>query len=442
MKFLSPRILSLASWTTGAWGLCQLLRIVTSVILTRLLAPELFGIMLIVNTIRTGVALLLDVGISQSVISNKHAEEKDFYDTAWTLQLAQCTILTIVCTAAAYPVSRIYDAPIIAWILPAASLAFLIGGAASTGRYLVQRRLGLKRIGIFDTTTLAVSSVVQILLAWLSPTVWALVAGNLFATIAATVTSYLLDPRVKHRLFISREYARQILSFGKWIILSSTVVYLAGNLDRLYLAQAIPLALLGVYGIARSLSEMLASLVVTLGNSLIFPSVANSQLRREELRQRLSRIRSMSLCGAALGLSFFAAVSGPLVEFVYDERYHAAGAMLPLLSLGVWFTVLCTLSESVLLGIGRPAYGAAANGAKLAWLCIALPLGVAWYGLTGAIVALVAGDAARYVPLLYYKMREGLSFLRQDILITLLGLAAFLLWRAILFPSETAALLT
>lgn len=437
MKFLFPRLLTQASWIMGAWGFGQVLRIATSVVLTRLLAPELFGIMLIVNTVRTGVALLLDVGISQSVISNKHADEKDFYDTAWTLQLAQCTALTIVCTVAAFPIAALYDTPILTWVLPAASLAFLIAGAGSTGRYLVQRRLQLKRLSIFDTCTLLISSAVQILLAWLTPTVWALVLGNLFATAASTVGSYFLVPQVRHRPFISRVYARQIFSFGKWIILSSAVVYLAGNLDRLYLAQAIPLALLGVYGIARSLSDMLTSLVVTLGNWLIFPSVAASGFTRVELRQRLSRIRGASLCAGALGISFFAAFSGSIVEFVYDERYHAAGAMLPLLSLGVWFTILCTLSESVLLGIGRPAYGAIANGSKLAWLCVGLPLGVAWFGLTGAIAVLVVGEAVRYIVLVFYKIREGLSFIGQDVLVTLLGICAFLLWRALFLPQMT-----
>jgi O-antigen/teichoic acid export membrane protein len=439
MTLLPRRVLTLASWTTGAWGLGQVLRIGTSVVLTRLLAPELFGIMLIVNTIRTGAALLMDVGIAQSVISNKHADEKDFYDTAWTLQFAQCALLTAVCTAAAFPVAFIYEAPIIATILPVASLAFAIAGAGSTARYLVQRRLQLKRLSIFDMVTLIVSSAAQILFAWLTPTVWSLVLGNLFATIAGTVASYFLIPGVRHRFFISRDYARQIFSFGKWVVLSSGVIYLSGNLDRLYLAEALPLALLGVYGIARSLADMLTSLVVTLGNSLIFPSVAKSDLSRQELRARLNRLRGTSLFAAAIGISFFAAVSGAIIEFVYDERYHAAGAMLPLLCLGVWFAVLCTLSESVFLGIGRPAYGAIANGAKLAWLCVALPLGVAWFGLTGALLGLAAGEAVRYVALSVYKVREGLSFAGQDLLMTLLGLGTFLLCRWILFPADPFA---
>ena len=61
------------------------LRFATSVVMTRLLAPELFGIMVIFNSLKAGIELLTDVGIGQSIIYNRNAETSDFYNTAWTL---------------------------------------------------------------------------------------------------------------------------------------------------------------------------------------------------------------------------------------------------------------------------------------------------------------------------------------------------------------------
>ena len=73
------------SWTTGSFGLIQLLRLVNNVVLARLLSPPLFGLMLIVNSIRTGVELLSDVGINQNIVSNRKGHTPVFYDTAWTI---------------------------------------------------------------------------------------------------------------------------------------------------------------------------------------------------------------------------------------------------------------------------------------------------------------------------------------------------------------------
>ena len=76
-------------WATGTFGLIQVLRFANNVILARLLSPPLFGLMLIVNSIRTGVELISDVGINQNIVSNKAGHTPDFYDTAWTIKVVR-----------------------------------------------------------------------------------------------------------------------------------------------------------------------------------------------------------------------------------------------------------------------------------------------------------------------------------------------------------------
>ena len=87
MKFSRPRLLKDSLATVGAYGVMQALRIATTILLTRLLAPELFGIMVIVNTWRSGVELMSDVGLGPNIIYNKNAELPEFYNTAWSLQI-------------------------------------------------------------------------------------------------------------------------------------------------------------------------------------------------------------------------------------------------------------------------------------------------------------------------------------------------------------------
>ena len=94
-------------WTVGAYGAGQFVRLVSSIALTRLLSPELFGIMTIVNTVRTGVDLLSDVGIGQSIVQNKKAEDPDFYNTAWTIKLLRGLLLCLVCAALSHPFGQI-----------------------------------------------------------------------------------------------------------------------------------------------------------------------------------------------------------------------------------------------------------------------------------------------------------------------------------------------
>ena len=65
-------------WMSVGYGGAQLLRLANNVILARLLAPPIFGLMAVVNSIRTGVELLSDVGIMQNIVSNPRGDHPDF----------------------------------------------------------------------------------------------------------------------------------------------------------------------------------------------------------------------------------------------------------------------------------------------------------------------------------------------------------------------------
>src|SRR6185312_14719419 len=102
----------------------QLVRLATNVVLARLLAPEIFGVMFIVTSLRTGADLISDLGFGQNIVQNVNAEDPDFYNTAWTLQVLRGVLLWGACCALALPLAHIYDNPLFAAILPIAGLYF------------------------------------------------------------------------------------------------------------------------------------------------------------------------------------------------------------------------------------------------------------------------------------------------------------------------------
>src|SRR5690242_8736111 len=104
MTISSKFLLKGTLWTIGAFGLGQAIRLATSVVLARLLAPELFGIILIVSSLRTGIELLSDVGIAQNITYHKDANDPEFYNTAWTLGVIRSIILWIIALLITVPV--------------------------------------------------------------------------------------------------------------------------------------------------------------------------------------------------------------------------------------------------------------------------------------------------------------------------------------------------
>lgn len=420
-------------WATGSFGLIQLLRFANNVILARLLSPPLFGLMLIVNSIKTGVELISDVGINQNIVSNKAGHTPDFYDTAWTLKVMRGVALGAFFFLTSQLFANFFEQPQLAVIMPVVAITFVFLGFQSTSSALLQKQKTIGRSTSAEVVVAAFSLVVHVALALVTPTIWALVLGSVIASAAALVASYVIIPGARHRFMIDRASAREIFIFGKWIFLSSIIYFLAMNFDRLYFAKLISLTELGIYSIARSLSDMLSNLVIRSSNMVLFPSVAAMRTTARELRGKLLRARRTILALVAIGLGAFVAVSDVAVNLLYDERYGAAGVILPFLLLGVWLAILCVVNDSVLLGMGKPAYSTSANGAKLTTLVIGIPIAFHYGGLLGAVLVLNAAEGVRYITLWLLSRRQHLGFGRDDLMLTVLFLIAILFARKMLW---------
>jgi len=416
-------------WTSAAFAVAQLLRLVTNVVLARLLAPQLFGVMQIFYSLRTGADLLTDVGMGQNIIYNKNAEEPDFYNTAWTINVIRGVLLWFLFCAVSFYVASFYQSEILRLVMPIASVTFVLGSLSSMSPFLLQKRMQYNTLTKFEISVGALSSLAPIVIAYFSPTVWALVFGSIAGTTISMIASHLILPNVRQKLFISSLYAKQILSFGKWIFASSIIYFLSTNFDRLYLAKLITFDLLGVYGVARTFSELVSGFVLRIGSNVIFPFISShSNMPRAELRVQLLPIRMKFLLLSGLGLSLFAALADLVIEILYDQRYHAASWMLPILITGAWFSILANLNDSTLLGLGKPHYSAFGNGAKFAFLIVGLTVGVSRFGILGGVVVVAAADIWRYFPLLVGQIREQFSFARQDLLTTVIVFGLIALW--------------
>src|SRR6056297_1188757 len=84
------------------------LRLVSNLALTRLLFPEAFGIMAIVQVVLVGVAMFSDFGIKGSIVQDERGDDPDFLNTAWTFQILRGFVLGTVVLLAAGPIADFY----------------------------------------------------------------------------------------------------------------------------------------------------------------------------------------------------------------------------------------------------------------------------------------------------------------------------------------------
>ncbi|HYT92958.1 MAG TPA: oligosaccharide flippase family protein, partial [Gemmataceae bacterium] len=89
----------------------NVLKLVTKMIMTRLVLPESYGVLDMAMVFVQGVHMFADVGIGTSIIQSKRGDERDFLDTAWTLQILRGLVLWAIIAAIAWPVSVFFGQP-------------------------------------------------------------------------------------------------------------------------------------------------------------------------------------------------------------------------------------------------------------------------------------------------------------------------------------------
>ena len=408
----------------GGQGGGQALRLAGNLVLARLLSPDAFGLMAIVNVVLLGLQQISHVGIQPALVRPPRGEEPAFLHTAFTMQAVRGVGLFPACALLAAPIARFYGEPQLVWLLPVASITALFGGVVSTRMVLAQRRLRLERPTAIELGGRILSLIVMVGWAWHSPTVWALVAGGVVAAGTRAIASHLVLPGRRDRFRWDREAASEILGFGQWILLSTLLAFVATRFDVALLGKLLPLGLLGVYSVAIVLPGILRDVATQPIQAVLMPALSESHRQGPEvLARHFTRARAVllpilvvAIVGGVIGAPAF-------FETLYDDRYHEAGWMAQLSFAWLWFMLLQDTSGRALLALGDARSWALAAAVKAAATAAGCILGFQLGGLVGVLLGLAVASACGWAAVAWAMASRGLGVLRTDLLYTALTAA-------------------
>jgi O-antigen/teichoic acid export membrane protein len=429
---LRTRAISAGIWTLAGYGLSLCLRLGSNLLMTRLLAPEMFGVMAIAAMVTAILMMLSDLGIGQSIVRSPHGGEPVFLDTAWTVQILRglglwlvaltvCGLLYWAGAHGAIQARSAYGAPELPAVVAVSSFALVIAGFEATNSATAERALDQRRLSLLAILSQLGGLAVMVPIALIGRSIWALVAGTLASTLVTTLLSHLWLRGHRNRLRWDATALRELISFGKWLFVSSVVTVLAANGDRLLLGGILDAHALGVYSIAALLVGTLDSGVQRVLRGVSLPALSEA-IRRD--RAHFTRVYHRLRVPLDITLLFAAGalfMAGDLiVHLLYDSRYAEAGDMLRVLALSLAVTRYGVANQAY-LAAGFPRDQAVVNIVRCVSLYALVPALFAMAGVTGALWGIALHGLAT-LPFVYrFKSRLGLIDWRLE----LLGLAGF-----------------
>lgn len=405
----------------------QGLRLVSNLVLTRMLFPEAFGLMALVHVVLQGVSLFSDVGLRASVIQHPRGEEPDFLNTVWSVQVIRGFLISLVVALLAFPMASFYEQPELVSLLAVVGLTGILQGFASTSIATLTRRVQPQRTVAMELTSQIVAVIVMVVWAFIHPTVWALVGGALAQALSLSILSHFAIPGYRNRFHYEAESIRAIIRFGRWILLSTAFTFVMTNSDRLALGKLMTAAELGVYTIALFPALLVISIVGLLATRVLFPVYARlSQGETGTIRRETIRLRGGILL-LMLPVLWLLALAGPeLVELLYDPRYHEAGWMLQILAVGAIGRVLTLTAEGIALARGNSFQHMLLQASHAALLLICMAIGATTHGVVGLLVGISAARILGYLPLIPLLRAHGVWVPALDS--AAFGISALAIW--------------
>jgi O-antigen/teichoic acid export membrane protein len=364
------------------------LKLASNLILTRLLFPEAFGIMAIVQVFLTGLQLLSDTGIRTSIIHNPRADEPDFLNTAWTIQVGRGVILWLLTCALAVPVAQLYDEPLLAQLLPVAGLTAIIRAFQPTKVFSASRHMMIGRVITLNLVAQVVGIVIIAAFAWYLRSVWALVLGGLLGSVARQLLMRYGLPGLRNTFHWDAATARELFHFGKFVLLGTAFGFVVNHADKAILGAFIPLDLLGVYTIGALFAMLALGIAQSLNARVAMPLYRMRPPSESEANRRnIFRVRRLLIGTALLGNAVLG-VSGPyLIDTLYDPRYALAGPILVVMTAVFVPAIVFVGAGTMLLVRGDSRRHMILMGAVAASQTAFMLLGAWQVGIFGAILA-------------------------------------------------------
>lgn len=394
----------------------QFLRLASSLIMTRLLVPEMFGIMAIVTMVQIVLTLLSDIGLRQAIIQSPRGDSQEFLNTAWSVQIIRgfliwggCLLVALALWSADswnwFPVGSVYASPELPAVLAVSSMAAILVGFQSTKLITANRDLNLRTVTSIELSAQVAGLVVSGVLGWLTRSIWSFVAGGLFSAGLSTLLSHLWIRGKANRFAWDHSSLKELFGYGRWVLLSSLLFVLAANGDRLLLGVWFEAATLGIYTIALNLATMIEGAGSRLFASVAMPALSEvARGEKERLRFTYFRMRLPFDVGFIGSAGALFALGPALVSLMYDARYTDAGYMLQILSFTLIFARF-GLAGSAYLALGEPRNLVWIHIVKLLAIFVLVPLGYHFYGLSGALCG-IAFHALFTLPLIHYFNRR------------------------------------
>jgi len=331
----------------------QLVTLIVSVVLARLLDPTHYGLIAIVMIFVTLANLLVSEGFGSALIQKHNADDLDF-SSVLMFNIFLSSVLYLILFFSAPSIAKFYGDGYseLVPVLRVLGLKILFAGISSIQQAYVSKKMIFKKFFMATFFGTVLSGIVGIWMALNGYGVWALVGQYL---INSFVDMILLGISLKWwpGFRISFQRLKSLMSFGWRILFSSILITGFTELRGLIIGKLYTAEDLAYYDKGKKFPTLIVTNVSTSISAVLFPKMAQQQLVLEDVKRTTResiRFSSFMMSPIMLGL---AAVATPFISIVLTEKWLPSVPLLRIFCIFYLFHPIHSANMQAIKAIGR-----------------------------------------------------------------------------------------
>lgn len=388
---LSQRVVQAGFWAFALRIVDRLFSLTRAIVLARVLSPDDFGLFGIALLALSALETFTQTGFQAALIQRKE-DVRPYLDTAWTVQAIRGVALAIILFGIAPYVAIFFGEPNAAPLLRVLGLSMVFQGLTNIGVVFFQKELEFHKQFIYMFSGTLADFGVAIPAALILHNAWALIFGLLAGNLVRMIASYFVHP-YRPRFRLERAKARELYTFGKWILGSSILVFLVTQGDDILVGKLLGATMLGFYQMAYRISNMPATEITHVISQVTFPAYSKLQDNIPKLREAyLKTLQLTAFISIPLAGGIFILAPDFTKIFLGEQWMPMVPAMQVLCLFGAIRSINATFG-SLYQVVGQPFVLTKVSLAQLCFLAlIVYPLTVGG-GIYGVSIAVTIANA-------------------------------------------------
>lgn len=316
---LKSKALFSAIWKFLERIIAQLVSLVVSIILARILMPEDYSVVSLVAIFFTFANILISGGFNSALIQKKNADETDYSTVLLLCVIFSLVIYALIFYAAPF-LATLYEQPLLTPIFRVMGLTLPINAVKSIWCAYISAHLQFKKFFFATIGGTLISAVVGITMAVTGSGPWALVAQQMTNAVIDTAI-LILTTRIGFKFVFSFSRFKELFSYGWKVLVSSFIGTVYSQIVPLVIGVKYTSADLAYYTKGKSFPELLSTTTTNTLAAVLFPVLSKFQDSKESLHNytRLY-IRLSSYVAFPLMLGLFA-VADSFVSVLLTDKW-------------------------------------------------------------------------------------------------------------------------